>query len=109
VTMVAPAAYGCRHAGGRPPVSGGPVRTCIGCRQRRAATDLIRLQVDDGYLHVVDRPVPGRSAYLCPSQACLERAVQRRAFARTLRQDVRLDDGLPVEFREAVKAREAVR
>jgi hypothetical protein len=35
--------------------------------------------------------------------------VQRRAFARTLRQDVRLDDGLPVEFREAVEAREAVR
>jgi len=67
------------------------------------------LQVGDGHLHVVDRPVPGRSAYLCPSQACLERAVQRRAFARALRQDVRLDDGLPAEFREAVVAREAVR
>lgn len=109
MTMLAQAATGRRRADDRPPDGGGPVRTCVGCRQRRAASDLIRLQVDDGHLRVVDRPVPGRSAYLCPSQACLERAVQRRAFARTLRQDVRLDDGLPVEFREAVEAREAVR
>lgn len=109
MTMAAHATRGRLPAGGPRPDTGGPIRTCVGCRQRRAATDLIRLQVDDGHLHVVERPLPGRSAYLCPSQACLEQAVQRRAFARTLRQDVRLDDGLPVEFREAVEAREAVR
>lgn len=36
---------------------------------------------------VVDRTgkTPGRGAYLCPERACLEQAIKKRRFARTLR------------------------
>jgi predicted RNA-binding protein YlxR (DUF448 family) len=34
------------------------------------------------------RTLPGRGAYTCLGLACFERAVARRAFARTLRTEV---------------------
>jgi predicted RNA-binding protein YlxR (DUF448 family) len=36
----------------------------------------------------------GRGAYTCRRLACFERAAARRAFARTLRQTVRIDPAL---------------
>jgi predicted RNA-binding protein YlxR (DUF448 family) len=36
----------------------------------------------------------GRGAYTCRRLSCFERAVARRAFARTLRQNVRVDPEL---------------
>jgi predicted RNA-binding protein YlxR (DUF448 family) len=37
------------------------------------------------------RTVPGRGAYTCRRLACFERAVDRRAFNRILRRNVRID------------------
>lgn len=37
---------------------------------------------------------PGRGAYTCRRLACFERARERRAFARTLRQTVQVDQEL---------------
>lgn len=63
----------------------GPVRTCIGCRQRRAQTKLTRVvQSTQGPL-LVSRTAPGRGAWLCNSMACLTLATQRKAFERALR------------------------
>ncbi|ABK53288.1 protein of unknown function DUF448 [Acidothermus cellulolyticus 11B] len=69
-----------------------PIRTCIGCRQRAAKTDLLRLVVradDDGRsARVVPDPrgrMPGRGAYLHPDPACLEQALRRRSLPRALR------------------------
>lgn len=67
-----------------------PMRTCVGCRQCRPATELIRLVVctDDGLPAVVidhRKTMPGRGAWLHPEPACLVTAVQRRAFARAFR------------------------
>jgi predicted RNA-binding protein YlxR (DUF448 family) len=36
--------------------------------------------------------MPGRGAYTCRRLTCFERAVARRAFNRTLRKTVRIDD-----------------
>ncbi len=69
----------------------GPVRTCVGCRKRELAADLIKMSAgpdgDDGYVVVVDTAgnLPGRGAWLHPDQDCLATAIRRRAIARALR------------------------
>jgi predicted RNA-binding protein YlxR (DUF448 family) len=62
------------------------VRTCVGCRERTSASDLVRVVVRDGAL-VPDlaHRLPGRGAHLHPSSRCLDLAVRRRAFTRALR------------------------
>ncbi|MCH9734021.1 MAG: YlxR family protein [Actinomycetia bacterium] len=71
--------------------SGGPVRTCIGCRNRELAVELLRVvAIDggDGHLAVtVDaaRTLPGRGAWLHRDPRCLREAIRRRAFGRALR------------------------
>ena len=61
-----------------------PVRTCIGCRERAEQDELARFAVVDGVLEE-GRRLTGRGAWLHPSRACFEAAVQRRAFNRALR------------------------
>ena len=66
----------------------GPVRTCIGCREKAAKRELLRVVAGDGT--VVPDPggsAPGRGAHLHPSLACFELAERRRAFTRALRYD----------------------
>ncbi|MCZ0726767.1 YlxR family protein [Mycolicibacterium iranicum] len=74
---------------------GGPVRTCIGCRKRELAVELLRVVAVDGgngpgngsSAVTVDaaRKLPGRGAWLHPDPECLQAAVRRRAFGRALR------------------------
>ena len=81
-------------------VGPGPVRTCIGCRQRTAKSELLRVVAGagaDGQPAVCPDPggrAPGRGAHLHPTSACLDQAVRRRAFARALRVQVGLSDVL---------------
>jgi predicted RNA-binding protein YlxR (DUF448 family) len=67
-----------------------PVRTCVGCRQRAAKDELLRVVAEDlgDGLEVIADPrgcAPGRGAHLHPTPECLELALRRRAFARALR------------------------
>ena len=64
----------------------GPVRTCVGCRVRVPAGQLLRVVARDGAV-VPDsgRPQPGRGAHLHRTADCLELAERRRAFPRALR------------------------
>jgi predicted RNA-binding protein YlxR (DUF448 family) len=77
-----------------PEVTGpaGPVRTCVGCRRRAPAADLVRIaRRPDGTL-AVSRTLPGRGAWLCAgSLDCLHKAAQRNAFSRALRSPVSSD------------------
>ncbi|MBS9534147.1 YlxR family protein [Mycobacterium sp. M1] len=66
----------------------GPVRTCVGCRKRELAVELLRVVAVSGNGNVaVDRAgnQPGRGAWLHPVPGCLQSAVRRRAFTRALR------------------------
>jgi len=71
--------------------TGGPVRTCIGCRERELAVELLRVvavSTENGQFAVtVDTSgfCPGRGAWLHPVDRCLEAAIRRHAFARALR------------------------
>ncbi|HEX4728287.1 MAG TPA: YlxR family protein [Jatrophihabitans sp.] len=88
----------------------GPIRTCIGCRQRAVVTDLLRVVVDPRMRPAPDRPpdsarttgpldvlpdprhhAPGRGAWLHPNPDCMARAERRRAFGRALRCGAPLD------------------
>ena len=69
----------------------GPVRTCVGCRKRELAVELLRVVAvcggNDECVITVDAAgnLPGRGAWLHPDQQCLLAAIRRRAFARALR------------------------
>jgi uncharacterized protein len=63
-----------------------PERTCVGCRERAAKTDLLRIVVIGGECVPDDRgTLPGRGAYVHPALVCLDLAVRRRAFPRAFR------------------------
>ncbi|MBV8790183.1 MAG: YlxR family protein [Mycobacterium sp.] len=70
---------------------GGPVRTCVGCRKRELAVELLRVvAVSDGngeYAVIVDTgsSLPGRGAWLHPAPQCVQQAIRRRAFGKALR------------------------
>lgn len=69
-----------------------PERTCIGCRERAAKNDLLRVVVVGDELVPDDRgTLHGRGAYVHPSTVCLDLAVRRRAFPRALRVQGALD------------------
>ncbi len=77
-----------RSAGSVSGDSGGPVRTCLGCRSRDDATDLLRVVFKDGVLTPdPEKRLAGRGASLHPRRSCFDRAVKRRAFGRALRLD----------------------
>ncbi|NUT35642.1 MAG: YlxR family protein [Hamadaea sp.] len=76
------------------------MRTCVGCRQRAAASELLRViavaidsdqarsSAGSAAVRIVPDPrrrAPGRGAHLHPTSACLALAERRRAFGRALR------------------------
>ncbi|MFH8803662.1 YlxR family protein [Streptomyces sp. NPDC017936] len=69
-----------------------PERTCVGCRQRAAKTELLRIvAVEDACVPDPRGTLPGRGAYVHPASVCLDQAVRRRAFTRALRAPGALD------------------
>ncbi|WP_251043312.1 YlxR family protein [Arthrobacter sp. ISL-48] len=65
-----------------------PQRTCIGCRNKGPRSELLRLVAEGSGSAAVlvdeRRRMPGRGAWLHPSESCLALAVKRRAFGRAL-------------------------
>lgn len=89
-----------------------PIRTCVGCRTRRAQEDLLRVtRLGHGAVAPAPRGAVGRSAYLCPTRGCLDLAVKRgglhRAFAKVGRVSV---DGpaLWSALQESIRAQRAL-
>ena len=70
-----------------------PTRSCIGCGRKAPQGELLRFVARDGLL-VPGKNEPGRGAYTCRRLSCFERAVARRAFNRTLRRNVRVEQKL---------------
>ena len=68
------------------------MRTCVGCKKRAVAGELLRVVAQDGRL-VADtrRRLPGRGAWLHPEPECLAKAERRRAFPRALKVPRTLD------------------
>ena len=87
------------------------VRTCLGCRQRAARHELLRVVATDqgsGLTVVPDpgRRLPGRGASLHPRSECLALALRRRAFPRALRVTGKLATGPLEEYVAAFEPHE---
>jgi uncharacterized protein len=74
------------------------VRTCVGCRQKASATELLRVTAgsigtgDRVPIRVdVRRRASGRGAWIHPSLECVTVAERRKAFGRALRLGVPVD------------------
>lgn len=68
-----------------------PRRMCVGCRTTRAKPELLRLvSTPDGVVIDADQVLPGRGAYVCPTQGCVEILV--RAQGQPLRRALREAD-----------------
>ncbi|WP_351223770.1 YlxR family protein [Streptomyces sp. NPDC002133] len=77
---------------GRTHVRACPERTCVGCRERAAKSDLLRIVAVEGACVPDQRgTLPGRGAYVHPASVCLDLAVRRRAFPRALKVQGPLD------------------
>jgi uncharacterized protein len=74
-------------------VSRVPERRCAGCGRKAPQRELLRFAAEAGRL-VPGRDRPGRGVYTCRRLACFERAADRRAFNRVLRQTVTVDPAL---------------
>lgn len=82
-----------------------PERTCIGCRTRAPANELVRCAYSDeiGMITVDDkRSMPGRGAWIHPRSQCVIHAMKARAFTRALKL---VDNGKQVTLDEAALER----
>jgi len=70
-----------------------PLRSCVGCGRKAPQSELLRFVAKEGRL-IPGSGESGRGAYTCHRLSCFERAVSRRAFNRTLRQNVRVEPTL---------------
>lgn len=67
-----------------------PMRTCVGCRLSQPKRDLIRVvRTPDGKVELdLTGKLSGRGVYVCPSEACLEKAVKGRQLERALETNI---------------------
>lgn len=63
-----------------------PQRQCMGCRERKAKRDMIRVvRGTDGNVSLdFSGKAPGRGAYICPDSECLKKALRSKALDRSL-------------------------
>lgn len=78
-----------------------PERTCAGCGCKAPQHELRRFVAHEGAL-APGRTLPGRGVYTCKRLACFERALERRGFARVLRQTVKVDRALARLYTEGI-------
>ena len=63
-----------------------PQRQCMGCRERKAKKEMIRVvRTTEGAVMLdFGGKLNGRGAYLCPNAACLKKAQKAKALERSL-------------------------
>ena len=63
-----------------------PQRQCMGCRERKAKKDMIRVvRGTDGNVSLdFGGKLNGRGAYICPDPNCLQKARKSKALERSL-------------------------
>ena len=63
-----------------------PQRQCMGCRERKAKRELIRVvRGTDGVVSLdFGGKLNGRGAYICPNTECLKKAQKAKSLERSL-------------------------
>ena len=67
-----------------------PQRQCMGCRERRAKREMIRVvRTPEGNVSLdFGGKMNGRGAYLCPNPECLKKAIRSKALDRSLEVEI---------------------
>ena len=67
-----------------------PQRQCMGCRERKAKREMIRIvRGTDGNVSLdFGGKMNGRGAYLCPNPECLKKAIRSKALDRSLEVEI---------------------
>ncbi|MCC3772146.1 YlxR family protein [Streptomyces sp. UNOC14_S4] len=80
-----------------------PERTCVGCRERAAKGDLLRIvMIEDSCVPDPRGTLPGRGASVHPTLVCFDLAVRRRAFPRAFRAQGPLDTAALRQYLEQI-------
>ena len=63
-----------------------PQRQCMGCRERKAKKEMIRVvRGTDGQVNLdFSGKLNGRGAYICPDPECLKKAQKAKSLERSL-------------------------
>ena len=63
-----------------------PQRQCMGCRERKAKREMIRVvRCPDGSVNLdFGGKMNGRGAYICPDPECLKKAIRSKSLERSL-------------------------
>ena len=71
-----------------------PMRQCVGCREMKPKKELVRVvKSPEGVISMdLKGKSPGRGAYVCQQETCLQRAIKsialERAFSTAIPQEV---------------------
>ncbi len=67
-----------------------PQRQCMGCRERKAKKELLRVvRGTDGVVSLdFSGKLNGRGAYVCPNLDCLKKAQKSKALERSLETEI---------------------
>jgi predicted RNA-binding protein YlxR (DUF448 family) len=84
-----------------------PIRTCAGCRTRRAQNELVRVsRRTDGTISVDEggsRRSPGRGAYVCLDAGCVQAALRSGRLRRALRLETELPKDLGARLARSIE------
>ena len=63
-----------------------PLRTCMGCNEKKPKKELIRIVKNKDGIISIDRTgkQEGRGAYICDSTACLDKVVKSKRLEKVL-------------------------
>ena len=82
-----------------------PQRQCMGCRERNAKRELIRVvRTPEGTVRLdFGGKMNGRGAYLCPNPECLKKAIRAKALERSL--EVSIPEEVVAQLEKEMEAR----
>ncbi len=66
-----------------------PIRKCIACGARKNKMELVRIVNNKGKIIIDPRGnIPGRGAYICPSEQCLKNAQKNNKIEKALKTEI---------------------
>lgn len=83
-------------------MAGRRIRSCVGCRRSGPKEGFIRIVRQPGNGAIIDLTgkKPGRGAYLCRSEACLNKALKATRLSRALKTSI--DEGVLENLKQVV-------
>ncbi len=65
-------------------------RSCVGCRAKKDKQELIRIVQNKNGSIIIDKTgnLPGRGAYLCKEEACLEKTIKMKKLNKEFKTEI---------------------